>query len=296
MACFSLVPGYRTEAGSIVMVERGSIQSNVWLPCGQCIGCRLEKARQWSVRLLHEKQLHAESCFVTLTYSDECLPAGGSLRYVDFQKFLRELRKKRAPKGVRFYMCGEYGEDKRRPHYHAALFGEGFLGDRYFWRMTSGHRSYRSPFLESLWRHGSSEFGDVTQQSAAYMARYMLKKVNGDLAVKHYRWADPETGEVLPHVPEFSHMSLRPGIGAAWFAKFHADVFPRDGVVINGQVGKPPRYYDVLLKRWNPELYAVIKDERMVESGLRAEENSPERLVVRETVARARVAFFRRKL
>lgn len=307
VACFHLLPAYRTTSGEVVFSERGDIDASLWLPCGNCCGCRLERSRQWMIRVVHEAQMHSENAFVTLTYAPEKLPKGGSLHYPDFQRFMKYLRKHcrevdesrgvDPPRRVRFHMCGEYGESFARPHYHAAIFGEGFLTDRYFWRTSeSGARCYRSATLERLWTLGNAELGDVTPESAGYIARYVLKKINGDAAQEHYKRVDPETGEVSVVAPEFSHMSLKPGVGATWFDRFHADVFPHDRVVVQGKVGKPPRFYDLRYKRLARQAFESLKDERSTAAGLKHSENSPERLAVREQVQSARLRFYKRQI
>ena len=92
------------------------------LPCGKCVGCRLERSRQWAVRIMHEASTHADNCFVTLSYSDENLPTNNSLVYEHCRDFMKRLRS-RYPRdiddGIRFCHCGEYSPEKRRPHYHA---------------------------------------------------------------------------------------------------------------------------------------------------------------------------------
>ena len=194
------------------------------LPCGQCIGCRLERSRQWAVRCMHEASMHKSNCFVTLTYNDYYLPENGSLVKSDFQKFMKRLRKK-VGTTVRYYYCGEYGENFGRPHYHVILFGYDFK-DKFLWRENSnGDKCYRSELLEQLWPFGISEIGDVTFQSAAYVARYVMKKRTGDVAKEYY-------GDRLP---EYNDMSRRPGIGALWLEKYQNDVYPHDFVVMNGK-------------------------------------------------------------
>lgn len=299
MACFHPVPAFRTESGSVVMVERGSIVGALQLPCGRCVGCRLERSRQWVVRMMHEASLYGENGFVTLTYDDAHLPPGGSLRYSDFQGFMRRLRerlRRRDGTRVKFYMCGEYGEELERPHYHVALFGCSFRADRYvFAKGGSGKVVYRSPLLESCWELGSSCVGELTPESAGYIARYVLKKVTGPRSSEHYDKVDVDTGEVTHRVPEFAHMSLRPGIGGRWFERFASDVFPHDRVVLSGRASKPPRYYDTLFKRADRAGFERVKDDRLVEAGLRWPDNTSARLSVKEEVTKARLSRFRRR-
>lgn len=168
------------------------------VPCGQCVGCRLERSRQWAVRCVHESQLHKENCFITLTYASEHLPPDSSLHYRDFQLFMKRLRKKFTGKKIRFYMCGEYGENFGRPHFHACLFGHNF-DDLKLWKTQNNIPLYRSKILEELWPFGHSSVGSVTFESAAYVARYIMKKVTGEAAELHYTFCRSfNRGDIRP--------------------------------------------------------------------------------------------------
>lgn len=204
------------------------------LPCGRCIGCRLERSRQWAVRLVHEGALHAEKCFLTLTYDPAHLPPDGSLDVAEFQRFMKRLRKRVAPSKLRFFHCGEYGEQLGRPHYHCILYGFSFP-DRVLFRRGSepSLNLYSSALLSELWPLGFSTVGQVTFESAAYVARYVVKKWFGPGAADHY----------AGRRPEYVTMSRRPGIGAGWIEKFESDVFPADEVVLRGKKMAPPKYY-----------------------------------------------------
>ena len=149
--------------------------------------------------------MHEENSFVTLTYSDEHLPDGGRLVLDDFQRFFKRLRK-RVGVPVRYYHCGEYGETFGRPHYHACIFGYGFP-DRVLWSYSNGQPLYSSKELSDLWPYGHALIGEVTFDSAAYVARYIMKKVNGDRADEHYRRVDLDTGEIYQLPPEYTTMS-----------------------------------------------------------------------------------------
>ncbi|AXH77861.1 MAG: replication initiator protein [Microviridae sp.] len=241
---------------------------------------------------MHEASLHEASCFVTLTYDDAHAPV--SLDYSHFQLFMKSLRPRLGPLRFRYFVCGEYGGELGRPHFHAGIFGTAFRVDRYPWRKAkSGHQVYRSPLLEEVWDRGLSEVGELTQESAGYMARYVLKKMTGPVASEHY--VDRETGEVL--LPEFCHMSLRPGIGAQWFRRFQADVFPHDRVIVKGVKTRVPRYYDQLLARDAPDLMEAAREARRIVSQEKGgAENTVERLAVREQVLKARLSNLKRKL
>lgn len=220
------------------------------LACGQCIGCRLEKARQWAIRCVHEASLYPENSFITLTYDPQHIPPNGSLCLRDFQLFMKRLRKW-AKKPIRYYHCGEYGETTQRPHYHSLLFNLDFQDKIPFGRKNN-IPTYTSDTLSRLWGKGFAVSGEVSFDSAGYVARYALKKVNGKNAKEHYGGLKPE----------YSTMSRRPGIGFRWIEQFYRDVYPRDGVVINGTVTRPPRYYDDFFGKKSASELALLKIER----------------------------------
>lgn len=210
--------------------------------------------------------MHEESCFITLTFSPEEMakrnnPA--SLDVTEFQRFMKRLRKKHGK--VRFFHCGEYGEKNKRPHYHALLFGLDFK-DKELFSQRDGVRLYVSESLSELWPYGFSTIGDVTFESAAYVARYVMKKVRGEGAEEYYsNWIDPITGEVTDVKPEYATMSRKPGIGYEWFKEFKNDVFPNDYCVVRGHEVRPPRYYETLLS-----------EDELAEVKAKRKENMPE--------------------
>lgn len=242
------------------------------LPCGKCIGCRLERSRQWAIRSVHEALLHEENCFITLTYSDEFLHPSGSLKFhkKDFVDFMKRLRKKFGP-GIRFLHCGEYGELWQRPHHHAIIFGLDFHDKVFKGRNHSGNFLYTSPTLERLWPFGIVRVGACSFESVAYVARYVTKKITGDEAYAHYYGRDPE----------YITMSRRPGIGHDWLLK-NPEIYNYDEVVIrNGIHCKPPAYYDRIFDDIAPEFMEDIKEKRKVKVKLKGVD-SIERLSVKE--------------
>lgn len=311
MPCYHPLRGYREPfAGSsgkyrITGIKARSAQAvappgacAVDIPCGQCIGCRLEHSRKWASRLMHEASLHDFNSFITLTYSDEYLPRSGSLDKSEFQRFMKRLRKEFGD-GIKFFHCGEYGDRLGRPHYHAILFGVHF-SDRVAWQKDGANTLYRSPTLERLWRLGHSSIGEVTFESAAYVARYCLKKVTGERAEAHYERVDQSTGELFRLQPEYVTMSRggRSGRGIAfdWFNSFSSDTYPDDFVLSRGVRMKPPRYYDDLLEKVDPELMASVRAKRAA-AGYSARDNSTlDRLKVREQVAHAKLSMSKRSL
>lgn len=180
---------------------------------------------------------------------------------------MKYLRKAIYPKRVRYYMCGEYGEKLQRPHYHYLLFGYDFREDRYEWKRHRGHQYYRSPELESVWKFGHSIIGNVTLETAAYTARYVMKKITGDRQYEHYV---NEDGVMLE--PEFCLMSNRPGIGAPWFKKFGvSDIYDSgDFVLINGKKFATPSYYDKLYDELDERELVPIKEARILKARARA--------------------------
>ena len=123
------------------------------LPCGKCMGCRLERSRQWAMRCMHEAQMHEDNCFITLTYRPDDLPKDGSLNKKHFQDFMKRFRHRYSDTKIRYYMCGEYGEDFGRPHYHACIFGFDFP-DKVHWKTFNGCKLFTSEILEDLWSFG----------------------------------------------------------------------------------------------------------------------------------------------
>lgn len=268
--------------------------------CGQCIGCRIERSRQWAVRLVHQGQLSPLSAFLTLTYADEHLPPHGSLVKKHFSDFMKRLRQRICRQHhdrnwrISFFHVGEYGELDERPHYHALIFNYDFPDKVEVKKNTSGDPLYRSAMLDEVWGFGHAWIGALTFQSAAYVARYCVKKISGPEASGYYSRVDPVTGEVVQVVPEYATMSLRPAIAEPWFRKFRDDVFPRDYAVMRGKKMRVPRYYDQLLKREDPAAHGGIKAARLVAASRHYADQTPARLAVRETVARARATLKRR--
>ncbi len=298
MACYSPLRAYRSrhvvdgKRALVFSVREGFSDMEVMLPCGQCIGCRVEKSRQWAMRCVHEASMHDDNCFVTLTYSDEFLPALGSLDKQAFALFMKRLRKRYEPQRIRFYSCGEYGEESGRPHYHALLFGFDFP-DKVFLRKRGEHTCWRSASLERLWPFGLSELGSVSFDSAAYVARYIVKKVTGELADAHYERVDLSTGEVGQLEREYATMSRRPGIGRSWIDRFKGEVYRDDSVIVSGKRCKPVRYYDDVMAKDEPELVARLKRKRG--RNIDVAEQAPDRLATREVVAAAELATFSRE-
>lgn len=286
MACLKPLKGYRGKSGKLQFSPPRGISSPhlrglITVKCGQCIGCRIDRSKEWACRIVHETQLHDTNAFITLTYSDEHVPWNGSLQKKDFQKFMKRLRYFTGKK-IRYYMCGEYGEKLGRPHFHAILFGFDFP-DKTVWKRTnSGSTIYRSELLEKCWKFGHSSTGSVTYESAAYVARYCMKKLTGAKAQDHYTRCDPETGEMWQIVPEYNAMSLKPAVGKEWFEIYRDDVYPHDYVVIDGKKYKPPAYYDKLLSEASKSDFEDIKAARKEKA--KKLDSTPENLARKEII------------
>lgn len=270
------------------------------IPCGQCINCRLQRAADWATRIMKHLCLCEHSSFVTLTYDDENITSDKSLCHSDFQKFMKRLRKANEKvhrngsvgfdfgsfichfDDVRYYMCGEYGEDLSRPHYHVIFCGLDFY-DKKFYKMTkSGEKLFTSAVLEKLWGKGYCPIGNVTFDSAAYVARYCLKKVTGKGAEEHY-------GGLKAEYSACSH-----GIGKEFFKKFRDQIVNQDGVVVNGVMRTPPRYFDKLLAIDDEEKYCLVKQARIDRMLGHEDEFVSSRLRDEEIVQKAKFQLYSR--
>lgn len=291
MSCYYPIDAYRSmpnsafPKGQIYFVEHKvpGAYTKLKVPCGHCVGCRLRRSREWAIRCTHEAKTHSQNCFITLTFNDESLSKRRNkfLDKRDFQLFMKKLRK-RFGSGIRYYHCGEYGEKFGRPHYHACIFGFDFP-DKKLWRVINGSKLYRSQALEELWPYGYSSIGAFDFNTAAYVARYVLKKKYGSAASYHYEVTDTTTGEITSVQPEYSTMSRRPGIGAAWFRRYYRDVFPRDHVIVQSREMRPPKYYDKLYEAVFPSDFDRIKTNRVEKAKKNLLDSTPDRL---ETQAR----------
>lgn len=309
MPCYHPITAFRvqekTTTGKLKIVFSTSgylTWTEIRVPCSQCLGCRLEKSRQWAVRCLHESTLYEENSFITLTYSDEKLPHDLSLNPDHFQKFMKRLREKYESKKIRFYHSGEYGEATpendfiARPHYHALIFNHDF-SDKKIHSEREGIVLYTSDSLDALWTHGFTTTGEVSFESAAYCARYIMKKINGRQREDgHYLRTSEITGEIYEIEPEYARMSLKPGVGGKWYEKFKSDCYPTDTIHVRGVKQRPPEYYDYLLNLDSPSDYESIKFDRKQNMRRNYKNNTPERLAVRETVKIAQTTQLKRKL
>lgn len=248
---------------------------SIHLPCGKCIACRLNKVYEWAIRCVHEASCWENNCFITLTYSDDNLPENGQLVLAHIQGFIKRLRFKYqgvqpVPFGedqfkhqIRYYYCGEYGEKLQRPHYHVLVFNFDFPDRRKWGKKRQGYQLYRSKVLESLWPYGYSSVGELTETAAAYVTGYVTKKITGKEAKeRHYKKVNEETGEIVMMTPEFSHMSLKPGIAEPYFKNGGSQIYAEDSVTLRGYRKRPPRYYDKMYDLENPDDMETVRERR----------------------------------
>jgi hypothetical protein len=287
MGCFHPLHGFKTAKGQWTSQWPNNLYKAepMTVPCRQCSGCRAEYSRQWAMRITHEASLYLQNSFITLTYNDAHLPKDNSLVKKDFQLFIKRFRKDINPKKIRYFHCGEYGENFARPHYHAIIFNHHFEQEE----------------LQKLWSLnkkpiGFVDTGDVTFNSAAYVAGYIHKKINGKRKLDHYTTYDRLTGEQITHKQqEYSTMSRRPGIGKKWFDIYKKDAYPSDFITIRGLKMKPPKYYDRQYEILYPEEMAQIKEKRQQEMDQLQHLFTPEALKQKELNHKARMAIYKRR-
>lgn len=302
MPCYAPQKGYysrvlnKSGKRSIVFNSRDAIDDrSLIIPCGQCIGCRLERSRQWAIRCVHENSLYKEACFLTLTYSTPNLPFGNTLVLDDIQRFVKRLRKHFEPSLLRIFGCGEYGEENHRPHYHLCVMNADFPDKEFHQTTGKGDTLWTSKILEGLWPLGFSIIGDLTFESAAYVARYVTKKITGKDAAKHYENVLP-TGEIVDRLPEFPIHPRRPGLGKPWLEKYLADVYPDDFVVLRNRKMRPPKFYDGVMEKTRPYEFDDIKERRQKNAKLNQHENNPDRLSVKEKIKTKKLQLLQRKI
>lgn len=248
---------WRPVYDSFISAAAGDVSCDyIEVPCGQCVECRLEHAREWSIRCMLEAKEHNDNCFLTLTYDDEHIhtcsgvnPYTGefqtsfTLVKKDFQDFMKRLRKAAGVK-LRYFACGEYGSSTFRPHYHAIVFGLNVPDKKLYKVSPRGDKYYTSSWLDKIWQHGYSIIGECTLESCSYTARYVVKKAQ-DYSLQ-------EVIESYGMEPEFVLMSRRPGIAAAAAAPELMDKYEHRYLSTpQGSVKyKPPRYFRKIADRY----------------------------------------------
>lgn len=334
MPCYSPLKGYKdVDTGGWISRRQRPGQEKMDVACGQCLGCRLDRSRMWAVRCVHEASLHERdrgNCFITLTYRDpvECtleqlaerrhVPEDWSLNLSHFVGFMKRLRSSLSH-SIKFFHCGEYGKRCRhgfeisrtrcpigckvgRPHYHALLFNHRF-DDLEQYGQRDGEPRWTSPTLEKLWGYGFVDCGELTFESAAYVARYVLKKRTGSMADEHYSYID-DYGNMCWLRPEYVTMSRggRTGKGLAhdWYSKFKGDLFPSDEVPVPGPqpkvLKKVPRYYEQMLRREDEEAHEKLKAMRLAYRQEHEAEYDPARLEAKYKCKKAQTKTLERTL
>lgn len=215
---------------------------NLELPCNKCLSCKLRKAKEWAIRCWHESQMYDENSYITLTYSDEHLPAYADLDHRDFQLFMKRLRTNTGKK-LSYFMCGEYGDQFHRPHYHLILFGW-FPPDAKYHRTHKGNRYYKSEILDFAWKKGYTDTSTVSYKASGYIARYTLKKQLPKEDIQdRYIYLD-SNDEIQTRKLEYIRMSNNPAIGLSWIEKYAEQTIRNDYVLDpNGNQCPVPRYY-----------------------------------------------------
>lgn len=241
--------------------KEADLEAPITLPCGQCRFCRLEHSRNWAVRCTNEASLFDRNSFITLTYADEYLPKYGSITKEAPVSFMKDLRREFG-EGIRSFGCAEYGEKLSRPHYHLCLFNVDFP-DKMLWKKDEENSLYISKTLQELWPYGHSTIGDLTFESAAYVARYVTKKITGKRAPGHYQEIDPQYGEIREKLPEQSvALSRMPGIGRNWYEQNKQFLIDHDFLISRGRKVPIPKYYARLLEKEFPEKFKENKRKR----------------------------------
>lgn len=247
---------------------KGALSEPITIPCGRCVGCRLEYSREWADRCMLEMKYHDVSWFCTFTYSDEFLPINmypdedgvcvesATLDKRDFQLFMKRLRKNyKYDNHLKYFVAGEYGDITFRPHYHAILFGLK-LDDLVLWKKSQdGFNLYRSAWLESIWKKGEVYIAEASWDTCAYTARYIMKKQYGSAA---------QIYDMYNIQPEFTLMSRKPAIGKEYFEDNKDLIFDSDCIFVGTDRGshkiRPPKYYERLFEVEDSVKYGIMKE------------------------------------
>lgn len=315
MPCYTPLKGYKDpNTGGLTFNKTGTVQT-LEVACSQCLGCRIDHRTMWAIRIVHESYLHLDdhgNSWLTLTYRDPSdatdeqyknghfIPADYSLRPSDVSKFIRALRKRNPDHKIRYFYCGEYGDENHRPHYHVCLFNHQFK-DQQLFKDDEGVHTYTSPTLEKLWPYGFSTVAELNFETASYTAGYCFKKITGKRAWEHYLRCD-EHGEAYWLLPEYIRMSTgrnKPcGLGADYYAKFKDDIFPADSTPVpgHGTVQLVPRYYQNILESTDPDTLKLVKQIRQTFITEHAADFTPERLRDKYRCAQAKQSTLKRNL
>ncbi len=315
MPCYSPLEGFKDiKTGGLVFDNRNA-PTPLAVACGQCLGCRVDHRLMWSIRIIHEASMHMDqfgNSWATLTYRSPSacteqqyadghyVPQDYSLRPSHVSDFIRSLRRANSDHRIRYFYCGEYGDENERPHYHICLFNHSF-NDQYLWKDDEGLYTYTSESLQRHWPWGFTTVAELNLRTAAYTAGYALKKITGKRAEEHYLRCD-EQGEAYWLMPEYIRMSTgrgKPsGLGASFYEKYKRDIFPSDTSPVPGHGERQlvPRYYQNILAEQEPALLESIKELRQEFIKTHAADFTPERLRDKYMCARAKESHLKRNL
>lgn len=329
MSCYHPRKMYKTKNDQYVFDKpTGHSGQHIKIPCKLCVGCRLDYTATWATRMMHESSFYPENWFGTMTYNDENIPEDGGVNLRDVQLLHKKLRRQLEPDKMRFVVSSEYGSQTLRPHYHGAYFNariaEKFGDLEMHSKSKDGSPLYVSEKFSNIWGNGFTLIGQLTRQSAAYVASYMLKDLDGDYVGANYSCFNPKTGEVSRptnptnlkpnqveqykekrfqeenriYLPKpFITMSRKPGIGKDWYKKYmQTDVLNKgiDQLHLHDSKGNRlnvPSYYFEQLKIDDLELYEAIKDLKAdyAMSKKFMEDNTKQRLETKEKVKMAQI-------
>lgn len=271
---------------------------SVPLPCGQCLGCRLQLRADWETRCMCEARMHEHVAFLTCTYTDEFLPKDLNVSLREAQLFVKRMRFQFG-RDLSFMQLAEYGDTTARAHYHSTWFGLELPKDLEIFSARGGNRLYASETLDGVWKRGNVLAAPATRASMAYVAGHQLKDLVHvrERARNGYELLDVSTGELRKRTAPFRTQSNRPAIGFRFFERYWRDVFvANEGAVrIDGELRSAPRYFWRLLQRMQPGLFAELWEARIefAQSEAFRAESTPQRLAVRAQVRSAKIAFRR---
>lgn len=296
MSCYRPYLGFQAPSGKVYFSpDRKHEWQMVPVPCGKCLGCRLEYSRQWALRCVKEAKYHKDNCFITLTYDDEHLPKRG-LNKKHVQDFLKRLRRRLeyhnlsdSEIGLRYFLCGEYGSKTYRAHYHAIIFGYKPVDlISYGFDSDTKQEVFLSPWLSGLWGFGNVIVGkNVTFETCAYVARYIMKKLEVD-------FKNDEFYKVFSK--DFILSSRNPAIGLRFFEENQRELERLDKVIIrDGVKCLPPRYYSRKLKERNPDKYEEIRQKRIDSAPDETLERTFKRLRAAEKLKKQQISNLTRK-
>lgn len=261
MSCFRPIECWRMDndtklsfnTSNLAKYEKHRVQK-LHVPCGKCIGCLLDRSNDMATRIWCETQNWQNNCFITLTYNNKNLPKNKQLVKSDLQKFWKRLRyyekgyeywdnpvTEKHENPIRYYSCGEYGSKNGRPHYHACVFNWKPSDLKFYKYNHQGDPLYTSKSLSKIWGKGYVIIGNLNYQSACYVARYVTKKLYGQIAKIIYK----------DKVPEFTESSRNGGIGIMKWIKDKIKIIENKGIFIKikdtVKLKNIPKYF---MKKW----------------------------------------------